>query len=267
MNALVQQIDADILIFTDANVMFEQNVVSRIVGYFQDPKIGCVCGHLIYGGTSASGTALVGGLYWRLEERIKQLESDSGSAMGATGALFAIRRSLHKPVPDDIIDDMYLSLDILCRGYRVVRAPDVVAHEMSIPDTADEFRRKIRITCQALNVHRLLWPSIRRLGAWDVYKYVSHKLIRWFGGFLLLGAWIFLMLGCIAMGWGPQALLGTGALLALLGLGVVLGNRVSGTVMGMLSAFLAATVGILESVRGKRYQVWSPADSIRIAKE
>jgi cellulose synthase/poly-beta-1,6-N-acetylglucosamine synthase-like glycosyltransferase len=267
MNTLVQRSQADIIIFTDANVMFRDGVIANLGKYFEDPAVGCVCGFLQYDGIGASGTALAGGLYWRLEEGIKQLESDTGSVMGADGSLFVIRRSLHTPVPADVIDDMFVSLDILCRGYRVVRAPDVVAHELAIPSSADEFRRKIRITCQAMNVHRLMWPRIRRLGAWNLYKYVSHKLIRWFAGLFLLLAAIFLTLGCLSLGVAVQYFAAMGLLLAVLVLGAALKNRWSGTVVGILSAFLAALVGILESMRGKRYQVWSPADSIRTAKE
>ena len=44
----------------------------------------------------------------------------------------------------------------------------------------EEFKRKIRIACQAFNVHRLLWPQLRELDRVTLYKYVSHKLIRWF---------------------------------------------------------------------------------------
>jgi cellulose synthase/poly-beta-1,6-N-acetylglucosamine synthase-like glycosyltransferase len=267
MNTLVQRTDADILVFTDANVMFDAGVISRLIRYFQDPRVGCVCGHLRYGDTGASGTALAGGLYWRLEEYIKQLESESGSAMGADGSLFAIRRSLHNAVPEDVIDDMYVSLDILCQGSRVVRAPDVVAHEPSIPSVADEFRRKVRISCQALNVHRLMWPRLRKLGLWNLYKYLSHKLLRWFGGYLLLSAWLFLTLAFLAVGWETPAFMLTAAPLAVLGAGLVRPNRLSGVALGVLSAFLASAMGIVESLRGKRYQVWSPADSIRLAKE
>ena len=257
MNELVRHADADIIVFTDANVMFEKDAVARINACFQDPTVGCVCGHLRYRGTDASGTAMAGGLYWRLEERIKQLESDTGSVMGADGSIFAIRRSLHTPVPDDIIDDMYLSLDILCRGHRIIRAPDVVAYEQAIPAASDEFRRKIRISCQAFNVHKLLWPRIRRRGFRDVYRYASHKLLRWFAGFFLAAAWLFLMLGSLAAGWGLQAFLITAGLLLLPGTGLLGNNRPGRAVAGILAAFAATGLGIVESLRGKRYQVWS----------
>src|SRR5258708_32606825 len=105
---------------------------------------------------------------------------ESGSMMGADGSVFAIRRSLHKPPPEHIIDDMYVSLMILCSGYRVIQASDALAYEESVVSAREEFRRKIRIACQAFNVHRLIWPQLRKLDGITLYKYVSHKLIRWF---------------------------------------------------------------------------------------
>ena len=75
----------------------------------------------------------------------------------------AIRRALHKAPPDHIIDDMFVSLSILCDGYRVVRDEAMVAYERVATDSGDEFRRKVRIACQAYNCHRLLRPRLRRL--------------------------------------------------------------------------------------------------------
>src|SRR3546814_19638947 len=93
--------------------------------------------------------------------RIKALESRSGSTMGADGSIFAVRRRLYSPVPPDIIDDMFVSLSILCDGYHVVRDSAVVAYESATTHSGDEFRRKVRIACQAFTCHRLLRPRLR----------------------------------------------------------------------------------------------------------
>src|SRR5579864_4597069 len=114
MNRLGSLADASILVFTDANVMLDRDALTRLEGYFADPDVGCVCGHLRYVNAGAGATAALGAFYWRFEEWVKQLESETGSAMGADGSLFAIRRSLSRPVPDNLIDDMYVSLSILC---------------------------------------------------------------------------------------------------------------------------------------------------------
>ncbi|HSZ11208.1 MAG TPA: glycosyltransferase, partial [Rhizomicrobium sp.] len=177
MNTLVAATDTDIVIFSDANVMFAPDAVPRLLADFADPTVGCVCGHLIYTSEQGSTTAAIGSLYWRLEERIKELETQTGSTTGADGSIFAIRRKLHQSPPPDIIDDMFVSLAILCDGYRVVREPTAVAFEETVSRPGEELRRKMRIACQAFNVHRLLRPRLRRLSSFDRYKYVSHKLL------------------------------------------------------------------------------------------
>jgi cellulose synthase/poly-beta-1,6-N-acetylglucosamine synthase-like glycosyltransferase len=266
MNLLISQTKADILIFTDANVMLDVDTISRLRHYYADPQIGCVCGHLIYvNGDDEGHTAANGSLYWRLEEKIKQLESDTGSLMGADGSIFSIRRALHHPPPPDIIDDMYVSMNILCDGYRIVRADDVIAYEESVSVAHEEFRRKVRISCQAFNVHRLMWPRLRQLPARELYKYVSHKLIRWFVLYWLVLAALCFELALI--GWGLWALalilpvLGIGALAA----GFYLKAGPLAQVVDILYAFAATALGVWRSLRGDRFQTWSPAQSIRKA--
>src|SRR3546814_13272516 len=80
---------------------------------------------------------------------------------------------------------MFVSLSILCDGYRVVRDSAVVAYERATTDSGDEFRRKVRIACQAFNCHRLLRPRLRKLPPLDRFQYVSHKVLRWFGIYFL----------------------------------------------------------------------------------
>ena len=154
-----------------------------------------------------------GSLYWRFEEAVKSLESASGSVMGADGSIFAIRRKLHVRPPPDLIDDMYVSLSILCRGARIVRVPDAIAHEEAVSRSREEFRRKVRIACQAFNVHRALRPHFEGLGMLDRYKYLSHKLLRWMTAYLLLGSFLCILTGlCFTRQWiWPVAfLLGVG---------------------------------------------------------
>jgi len=200
MNLLVAQTTADVVVFSDANVMLDPNVLLRLEHHFADARIGCVCGNLVYTNADESTTARSGSLYWRFEEWVKRLETDTGSVMGADGSLFAIRRALHEAPPDHIIDDMYVSFMVLCSGHRVVQAQDVRAYEESVTSMNEEFRRKVRIACQAFNVHRLMWPRLKQLSAGSLYKYVSHKLLRWFTIYLLALAWLAWLGAALAAG-------------------------------------------------------------------
>ncbi|MBT9519583.1 MAG: glycosyltransferase family 2 protein [Dechloromonas sp.] len=263
MNSLVARSTASIIVFTDANVMLDAQALPALHRHFADPGVGCVCGNLIYVNSEDSVTAATGSLYWRFEEAIKRLEGATGSVMGADGSLFAIRRHLHHPPPEHIIDDMYVSFRILCDGYRIIQASDVRAYEKSATSAAEEFSRKQRIACQAFNVHRLLWPRLRRLDGVTLYKYLSHKLLRWLCIYLLVLAFASFELALVLAGQAAVA----GALAGLAGLGLAIGYRFPlkpfAQIFDILSVLAAVGLGVWRSLRGERFQTWTPAASVR----
>jgi cellulose synthase/poly-beta-1,6-N-acetylglucosamine synthase-like glycosyltransferase len=263
MNLLASKAQAPILIFTDANVIMDMECIRDFRRYFTDPEIGCVCGNLVYTNDDASATASSGSAYWRFEEAVKKLEMESGSVMGADGSVFAIRRALHQPPPEHIIDDLYVSLMILCSGYRVIQASDALAYEESVVSAHEEFSRKIRIACQAFNVHRLIWPQMRKLDGITLYKYVSHKLIRWFTIYFLAISAIAFDAALIVAGRAFIA-----AALVICIAGALLVGRFSAMkpfaqIAEIISAFAGTGLGVWRSLRGERYQTWTPAASIR----
>lgn len=265
MNTLVQAAEGDVVVFTDANVMLDPATMPALRRSFADPTVGCVCGQLVYTNPEEGATAAVGSFYWRLEERIKALESRSGSTMGADGSIFAVRRRLYRTVPPDIIDDMFVSLSILCDGYRVVRDAAVVAYERAATDSRDEFQRKVRIACQAFNCHRLLRPRLQQLSALDRFKYVSHKLLRWFGIYFFAGAVIAAALWLVLQGLWSVALAGVIAAGGLYVAGRAGMPHALAKGVEILRAMAATGIGLVKSGRGERFQTWElPASSRRI---
>ena len=264
MNLLVEHATAEIVVFSDANVLLQGDAISALADAFRDERTGCVCGHLVYVNAEGTPTSSVGSMYWRLEEWIKEHESGAGAVMGADGSLFAIRRRLHRPVPPNLIDDMFLSLNVLCDGYRVVRARNAIAFEESVTASVEEFRRKVRIACQAFNVHRELWPRLRRLPISILYMYVSHKLLRWLSIYSLALSGLTALVGLCVVGV-PLPAMG----LAMIGLVGLLwwggARRLSpfAQVREVLIALAGAGLGVAEAFRGKQYQTWTPAASIR----
>ncbi|MGI9434347.1 MAG: glycosyltransferase [Geminicoccaceae bacterium] len=263
MNRLVAMTDADIVLFTDANVMVDPETIGSLRRHFADPEIGCVTSHLNYTNPSESATAEVGSFYWRLDEWTKGLETDTGSAMGADGSLFAIRRHLHRPTPDHLIDDLFVSMSILCKGYRLIRGADVRAYESHTTIARDEFKRKIRIACQCIGVHRALWPELKRLSAWNLYKYLGHRYIRWIGGYFLLAAALLFALG-LAVGFGFWVMVGV---LAALGAGMLIGSfckmRLVAQINNVLLAFAGNTLGVWRAYWGEPVVTWDLANSAR----
>lgn len=265
MNSLVARTTASIIVFTDANVMLDAGALAALRRHFADPGVGCVCGNLIYVNGDDSVTAATGSLYWRFEEAIKRLEGETGSVMGADGSLFAIRHHLHHAPPEHIIDDMYVSFRILCDGYRIVQATDVKAYEKSATSPGEEFRRKQRIACQAFNVHRLLWPRLRRLDGLSLYQYLSHKLLRWLCIYLLVLAFASLELGLVLAGQGLAAAVLAGLLGLVLAIGYRFPLKPFAQIFDILAVLTAVGLGVWRSLRGERFQTWTPAASVRQA--
>ncbi len=263
MNFLVEQTSASIVMFTDADIRIDPSAVPVLRRYFADPSIGCVCSHLTSVNASQSATAFVGSAFWSFNEWSKGLETATGSVIGADGALFAIRRRLHRPVPNGLIDDIFVSLGILLAGYRVVRAPELRAFETLTTQATDEFRRKVRIASQCTHIHFELWPELRRLDAWHIYKYIGYRLLRWIGGYSLIVAMLLLATAAV-LALGPLMVLAVGGSLVLLFLAAL--RAALGPAMTLLNVLLALAgnvVGVWRALQGERAITWEPASSAR----
>jgi poly-beta-1,6-N-acetyl-D-glucosamine synthase len=119
------------------------------------------------------------GLYWRYEKKIRRDESTAGSVVGATGAIYAMRRSLWQPLPDDtILDDVLTPMRCVMAGYRVVFEEQACAFDRTAPDAHAEGRRKLRTLA---GNYQLLWLEPRLLLPWRNpawLQFMSHKVGR-----------------------------------------------------------------------------------------
>ncbi len=261
MQALVGETNAEVLVFTDANVIVKSGSLPRMLEYFEDPEIGCVAAKLVYSDSSAgtSTTARIGGAYWRLEEHIKGLESRSGSMMGADGSFFARRSDGYPRIPADLVDDMAASMAVLFDGQRCISAPDVYGFENSVSDRREEFRRKRRIACGSYSTYRYFRKDIASMSRMDRFKFYSHKWLRWWGALFLLAAVILLFAAAVLSGHGTQMLAGIGLVSVLLIVGGFFSFPVLSGFYDILLAILATGIGLLESLGGRRYATWDPA--------
>jgi hypothetical protein len=151
-----------------------------LVDNFADPTVGAVSGelHLLARGTAAAGTGGVG-VYWHYEKFIRRHESRCDSTVGVSGALYALRRLLYQPIPEDtILDDVLIPMRVVRQGYRVLFEPLARACDRVSATGALEFQRKVRTIAgnYQLFCHHpwLLNPWLNRL--W--FQTVSHKLCR-----------------------------------------------------------------------------------------
>jgi cellulose synthase/poly-beta-1,6-N-acetylglucosamine synthase-like glycosyltransferase len=263
MNLLVAQSRADILLFTDASVAIDPGAFAHFERHFRDPRVGAVCGKQVFTHTDGSASAGANAAYWRLEERIKALESEIGSIMTLDGSLYALRNGLRTAPPADIVDDFYIPFMIMRDGYRVIQSQEARSSEPSVTVDQEEFRRKIRIACQGFNAHRVVWPTIRAMDGLTRYMYVSHKLVRWFTIYLLAGCLLATYGALLAAGWYALAGLLTAAIVLTLVLGLGLRLKPFSTITNILAAFTGVGLGVWQSIKGHRYQVWEPPASAR----
>jgi cellulose synthase/poly-beta-1,6-N-acetylglucosamine synthase-like glycosyltransferase len=260
MKLLAARAKGDILVFTDANVILDVDAIANVRCWFDDPSVGGVCGVLQYSGDAESSTAYVGGRYWRLEEKIKALESATGNVMGADGSIFAIRRSLYPDFPTTVLDDLTVSMECVFRGLRLIRAHDVVAYERLVSSSKDEFARKVRIASRAYHTHLYLRSRLKRMSPVDRYKYISHRLVRWWGGPLLLVGTVLMLIGVALLDrWAGLYLL----LFAIAGGVFIAFSRswAASNVREILLAIIATSLGVWRALLGRTYVTWSPAQS------
>jgi len=189
LNDLVAMANGEILVFSDANTMYEPHAIRRLVRHFADPLVGGVCGHLALLPRRA-GAAAHEGLYWRYENWLKSLESRAGSVVGANGAIYAIRRSGYQPLPLArlVPDDFLIPIRVLEQGYRFIYEPDAVATELTSTTAKGEFLRKARIGASDFNVLPELLPLLNPRSGLIAFMLLSHKVIRWLVPILALVA-------------------------------------------------------------------------------
>jgi cellulose synthase/poly-beta-1,6-N-acetylglucosamine synthase-like glycosyltransferase len=180
LNNVMPTLRSDIVVFADARQRFEPGTLRALVANFADPTVGAVGGELVLGTTNRPAAAGRGAaFYWQYEKFIRSTEARSDSTIGATGAIYAIRRSLFERIPDDtILDDVLIPLRIVRQGYRVLFEPRARAHDSASPTARQEFVRKSRTiagTFQLFARERwLLSPRENRL--W--FETISHKALR-----------------------------------------------------------------------------------------
>ncbi len=188
INDLVRTATGDIIVFSDANTMYEPDAVTHLIRPFADPSVGAVCGELrlTSDGTTSGGAGEDS--YWRYECRLKEGESSLRSLLGATGGIYAVRRSLWDPLPEGrvVTDDLLTPLRIVRKGYRVVYEPGARAVENASNSVAGEFRRKLRIAASNFHTIADFRDLLSPRWGWIAFGLWSHKIVRWFVPFLLL---------------------------------------------------------------------------------
>lgn len=248
----------DVVVFADTRQRWASNSLELLVENFTDPAVGAVSGHLEI---ERSPGVLAGvGLYWRFERWLRAAESRTGSVVGATGAISAVRRHLFRPIPPGtLLDDVYWPLCVAMQGFRVIHDQRALAFDRLPDKPRDEFRRKVRTLSGNFQLVARL-PSVLlpwRNPLWA--QFISHKLMRLAAPWALLVMIVSSLLG--------HGLILRAALIAQIGfysMALLGATRVGGARSKIASAaasFLvlnaAAWVAFWVTVSGRSAKSWS----------
>jgi len=251
LNRALEVARGEIVVFTDANAAYQPSTIATLLRYFDDPRVGLVSGYTAYTVTGTGEVAEATNAYTSLERVIKRAESAWGCCVGADGAIFAMRRTLYRPLREDDINDFVLPLSVVAQGYRCLLADDAWCSEHPGKNFESEFRRQSRITNRSLRALRRHLHLLNPL-QFPVFSFFlfSHKVMRFLAPVLMIMSSVVLVVLAIQGEWPYQLLLAVLVVVAAL-LAVDARSDSPDTwlrrsrLMRMLSAFVTINLAML----------------------
>jgi len=263
-NAAVAQAAGEIILFSDATSLYKTDVVRALIPNFADPTVGCVAGRLIYVDPSESRVGRGARSYWSYETFLKKHESRVCSLIGASGCLYAVRRSAYVPLYNEACSDFIIATKMVEQGLRAVYEPNAICTEETNRRSDNELKMRVRVIAQTFTDlwrHRAMLNPIR--SGFYAVQLLSHKVMRYLVPVFLL------------------ALLGASAILAsdFLFYRILLACQLAGYACGAIAwlldrlgkrsrllalpqyfllANVASLIAIFKFLRGERYARWEP---------
>lgn len=263
-NKAVEQASGEIILFSDATTMYKPNVLHEILPNFADPSIGCVAGKLEYVDDSGSNVGKGARSYWNYETFLKESESRACSLIGASGCLYAVRRSAYQPMYPEACSDFLICTVVYRQGLRSVYEPNAVCTEATNQKTDKEMQMRVRVIAQT---YTDLWRNRRMLNPFHSGFYAvqlfSHKVLRYSVPLFL----ILIFLSSLVLAFYTvffQAILALQIvfyLTALIGW-ILEKNRVKIGVFAIplyfVLANLASVIAFYKFLHGEKYARWEP---------
>lgn len=264
LNEAIRMARGEIVVFSDANSLFDRNAIRYMVENFADPDVGYLTGALWL--IDENATVSGGGIdtYMRYENLVRRAETRVGSIIGVNGGVDAIRRELYSDIPAGLITDFVLPLRVMAAGHRVIFDPRVIAREVANTELDSEFRMRVRVALRALqglmHMRALLNPVRHPLASFGL---ISHKLLRYV-------AFVFMVIALLtnaALAWempGYRLLFVIHVLLyALAGLGMTRASParlrwLTVVPSYLLMSYAAFAVAVFKFLRGQTMATWQP---------
>jgi cellulose synthase/poly-beta-1,6-N-acetylglucosamine synthase-like glycosyltransferase len=263
-NLAVEHATGDIILFSDATTAYQPNVFRTLLPYFADETVGCVAGRLIYVDDESTNVGKGAQSYWGYETFIKIAESRTCSLIGASGCLYAVRRSAYEPLYPEACSDFLICTSVFRKGLRSVFAPEAVCTEETNRDASHEINMRVRVISQTFTD---LWRNRDMMNPFKsgffAIELISHKLLRYAVPFILIAAYI----SSIFLAFQSPVYLLILALqtafysTAVLGWIVERTGRRSGILampLYFVLANLASVIAFYKFLKGEKYARWEP---------
>jgi poly-beta-1,6-N-acetyl-D-glucosamine synthase len=271
LNAGIRRASGKILLFLDIRPVLESTAIQFLISNFADPQVGCAAGEVVLLDNGHDPSArVVGGLYWRYEQWIRNCEAKVDSPLGVYGGFYAVRAELASILPEaTVLDDMLQPLSVVRQGYRSVLDPRARVYDVWPKNLRGEFDRKVRTLAgnfQLIQVAPWLLSCENRLR----FELISHKLLR-----LLVPLFLTIILGTSAV-MAKHSPMYAAALTAQLllymtaALGTKTGISIVSRIAGITRAFcmmnVAVVVGFYKFLftPGPLWKIWIPTPSLPV---
>jgi cellulose synthase/poly-beta-1,6-N-acetylglucosamine synthase-like glycosyltransferase len=263
-NAAVDLARGEIILFSDATSLYQPNAVHAMMPSFADSTVGCVAGRLVYVDGSDSDVGRGARSYWSYETFLKRHESRVGSLIGASGCLYAVRRSAYVPLYHEACSDFIIATKMVEQNLRAVYEPNAVCTEQTNRQSDKELKMRVRIIAQTFTDlwrHRAMLNPVRS-GFYGV-QLLSHKVMRYLVPFFLMGLFVasaVLAPGSLAYRLVFAAQVACYACPALAWMLDRMGiqSRLLAFPQYFMLANLASLIACYQFLRGERYARWEP---------
>jgi cellulose synthase/poly-beta-1,6-N-acetylglucosamine synthase-like glycosyltransferase len=263
-NAAVERAQGEIILFSDATTLYRPDVLRVMMPSFADPSVGCVAGRLIYVDPSASSVGEGARSYWGYETFLKKHESRACSLIGASGCLYAVRRTAYVPLYHEACSDFIIATKMVEQNLRAVYEPGAVCTEETNRRTDKELKMRVRVITQTFTDlwrHRAMLNPLR--SGFYAVELISHKVLRYLVPVVLI---VIFAASLVLAPRAPLYMLAAAAQVCFYAAALLswvlerfgIHNRLLALPQYFVLANLASLLAFYKFLRGERYARWEP---------
>ena len=257
----------EVLVFTDANSMFNSASIRELVCCFASDDVAYVCGRLVYS-NDFNLTASSESFYWSLELKQREIESAFHTITAGNGSIYAVKKSYYLEINPILCHDEAFPRIFALQKKESLYNPNAIAYEKAGENNKDEFKRKVRMNRTILNIFVTMWRPLNCFRyRWFSFFYFGHRTCRYL---LWLNHLLFFISSLLFVVFGNYIV---GGILVFLQIVILIFGVVSikhsfrfkgFRIIGYYSmTVLAQLVAAVKQMLGRSKPVWDKAESTR----